>query len=387
MANGLRIAIVCSYYPWPPRGGVETIVNQVSVELANRGHDVHVVTTPFNAVTMKQVSKYGIERKDGVTIHKLKPSELGIGYAKFMKELKPEIQKIKPEIIHSHNLHPHLFQLARWKQEMGYKLLAELHFPIINIEFLSAKLALPIVVKYLAKSSRDIDAFVAHESMESKWLTGKGISAGKVYKVWFPCISRHLLNYVKTSNIQKNDDLLFIGRVVRMKGLHVLVKALKYVSYSIKKDVKLTIVGPQNEIYAKYLERLISKLNLNDQVNMKGVVSEDEKYRLIASHKIFVLPSLGDYTPSVILEAQALGTPVIATRVGAIPTMLINGKTGLLVKPGDAMELAEGIKKLYVNDDLRESMSKNAKEFSKNFLLERSIKKLEHLYYRLAYLV
>lgn len=115
--SAMRIAIVCSYYPWPPSvGGVETIVRNVSIKLARRGHEVHVITTPFDVTTMKQVSDYGVEERNGVIIHKLKPGGIRIGYARVLKGLKEAIERIRPEIVHSHNLHPHLFQLAIWKK-------------------------------------------------------------------------------------------------------------------------------------------------------------------------------------------------------------------------------------------------------------------------------
>jgi len=137
----MRIAIVCSYYPWPPSvGGVETIVRNVAIELARRGHEVHVVTTPFDVTTMKQVTDYSVEERNGVVIHKLKPGKIRIGYARVVKGLRETVEKIKPEIVHSHNLHPPLFQLTNWKRRLGYKLVAELHYPAIELDFFIQKI-------------------------------------------------------------------------------------------------------------------------------------------------------------------------------------------------------------------------------------------------------
>ena len=142
----MRVAIVCSYYPWPPSvGGVETIVRNVSMELAKRGHEVYVVTTPFDVTTMRQVSTYGVEERDGVIIYKLKAGRLRVGYARLLKELKETLKEIRPEIVHEHNLHPHLFQLAKWKDDYDYKLVAELHHPAVNLDFFTQKILLPFV--------------------------------------------------------------------------------------------------------------------------------------------------------------------------------------------------------------------------------------------------
>jgi len=115
----MRIAYVCSYYPWPPSfGGVETIVRTVAIGLSRKGHEVNVVTTPFDVTTGKQVSSYGVEEKDGVTIFKLRPGEIKAGYARSIKGLREIIERIDPDIVHAHNLHPHLFQLALWKKKL-----------------------------------------------------------------------------------------------------------------------------------------------------------------------------------------------------------------------------------------------------------------------------
>jgi glycosyltransferase involved in cell wall biosynthesis len=98
------------------------------------------------------------------------------------------------------------------------------------------------------------------------------------------------------------------------------------------------------------------------------------------THKVLVLPSLGDFTPGVLLEGQALGTPVIATRVGAVPEIMVDGETGILVRPGDAAELAKAITTLLPDYDLRRKMSIRAEGFSKNFLPGTTIRRLEAVY-------
>jgi len=375
----MRIAIVCSYYPWPPSvGGVETIVRNVSTELAKRGHEVHVVTTPFDVTTGRQVSDYGVEERDGVIVHKLKPGKVKIGYARLLKGLKETIEKIKPEIVHEHNLHPHLFQLVRWKGEVGYGLFAELHHPAIELDFFMQRLMMSPAVMGLKRMSKAIDAFVAHTVLESKWLVSKGIPDSKIALVRFPAIPSELISYGGCS--MDLHDIAYLGRIVYRKGLHRLLKALSIVKSRLG-VFKADIAGPSDPRYLESLKTLIAKLGLKDNVSLIGIVKEEEKYEFIKSHKIFVLPSLKEYTPGVLLEAQALGLPVIATKVGAVPEMMIDGETGLLVKPGDELELAKAIEILIRDEELRKCLSLNAREFAKNFVLEKQVDKLEALYY------
>jgi len=374
----MKIAIVCSYYPWPPSvGGVETIVRNVSMELAKRGHEVHVVTTPFDVTTGRQVSDYGVEERDGIIVHKLKPGKVKIGYARLLKGLKEAIEKIKPEIVHEHNLHPHLFQLAGWKSEVGYRLFAELHHPAVELDFLIQRLMMPFAVAGLKCIGRAVDAFVVHTVLERRWLTSKGIPNNNVKLVRFPTIPSELTSYEESST--SLGDIAYLGRIVHRKGLHVLLNALSIVKHQLG-EFKANIAGPQDPHYLESLKMLIKRLSLEDNVSFMGIVDEGKKYEFIKSHKIFVLPSLKEYTGGVLLEAQALGVPVIATRVGAVPEMMINGETGLLVKPGDELELAKAVEILIRDEELRKHFSLNAKEFAKNFVLERQVDKLEALY-------
>jgi len=377
----MRIAIVCPYYPWPPSvGGVETIVRNVSIELAKRGHEVHVVTTPFDVTTQKQVTDFDMEERNGVIIHKLKPGNVKIGYARFLKGLKETIERIKPEVVHSHNLHPHLFQLARWKSGIGYKLIAELHHPAIELDFMIQKLAMPFAAMGLKLVSGAIDIFVAHTTLEKEWLSSKGIHSNKIALVRFPAIPSKLVGYEACS--MNLGDIVYLGRIVYRKGLHVLLKALSIAKQHFN-EIKASIAGPSDPRYLKSLKKLINKLRLENNVFLVGTVAEEKKYEFIKSHKIFVLPSLKEYTPGVLLEAQALGIPVIATNTGAVSEMMINGITGILVKPSDELELAKAMKMLLKDDRLRRSFSIKAREFVKNFTLEKTVNKLEKLYYLL----
>ncbi len=284
----MRIAIVCSYYPWPPSiGGIETIVRNVSIELAKRGHEVHVITTPFDVTTMKQVSGYGTEERDGIIIHKLKPGRLRVGYARSLKGLKETVKEIKPEILHSHNLHPHLFQLAKWKDELKYKLVSELHHPAIELDFLVQKLLMPFASSMLTRTSKTIDAFVAHTSLEEKWLSSKGINRDKIKIVKFPAIPSSLVEY--QINCKSDGDVLFLGRVVYRKGLHALIKALSEVKKELS-GVKATIAGPSESHYLTKLMSLVKQLGLRGNIFFRGSIPEEEKYKVIKFHKILVLP-------------------------------------------------------------------------------------------------
>jgi len=378
----MHIAIVCSYYPWPPSvGGVETIVRNVSIELVKRGYEVYVITTPFDVTTGRRVSEYGVEEKDGVIIHKLRPGKLKVGYGRFLKGLKDIVNRISPEVVHSHHLHPHTLQLARWKDELNYSLVVELHHPIVSLEKLSAKIAFPLVFYLLKRRANNIDSFIAHTELEKKWLENKGIRSDKIYIVRFPAIPQKLLGSHSLFSCSDENYLLFLGRLTWVKGVHILIKAFKYVK-DFEPDLRLKLAGPSDPRYERYLRGLVESLHLESSVDFLGPIYGDEKYRIIKCSRMLVLPSFKEYTPSVLLEAQALGVPVIATKVGAVPEIVLNSKTGLLVRSNDPHELAKSIVTLIVNEDLRRSFSEQAREWVKNFTLESAVAELEKIYSR-----
>jgi len=374
----MRITIVCTYYPFPPSiGGVETIVRNVAIELAKRDHEVHVVTSNLDVTTQRPITDIGVEDWEGVVIHKLKPSGFKIGYARTLDGLRETIAEIKPDVIHAHNLHPHLFQLARWKKDVGYMLVAELHYPEIELDFLIQKLMMKPAMYMLKVISSNIDLFVAHTTLEKLWLKRYSVDETKVKIVFTPHIPNELVRQVP--KFKCNDTVLFLARITPRKGVHMLVKAFRKI-VDVIPNARLLIAGPEDPFYGKYIRELARSLDLEKVVSFLGPVDETKKVELMASAMVFSLPALADYHPIVLLEAQALGTPVVSTRVGAIPEIVVDGETGLLVEPGSVDQLAEAIERLLTDEKLRRKMSQRAREWASNFVLDRVVTELERLY-------
>lgn len=129
-----------------------------------------------------------------------------------------------------------------------------------------------------------------------------------------------------------------VGRLVPIKGHAVLLKALQVLHRSIP-NVKLLLVG--DGPLRGYLEAEVDRLALSQAVLFAG--HQDPSYDFINMMDIFVLPSLHEGIPMVLLEALALVRPVIASRVGGIPEVVSHGVSGLLVNPADADALAIGL--------------------------------------------
>jgi len=186
------------------------------------------------------------------------------------------------------------------------------------------------------------------------------------------------------SDLLKRTDLIMVGTVAnfyKSKGLNYLIEAIHFLRSDLpgRSDLlKFLIIGEGRQ--RPQLESLIKKYELENNVFLIGKISDAQRY--FKAFDIFVLPSLKEGFPWVILEAMAAQSAIIATRVGAIPEIIENEVDGLLVKPKNSQELAEKIVYLLKNPELRENLGKKAREkVGRNFSLEKMLKETEKLFF------
>jgi glycosyltransferase involved in cell wall biosynthesis len=130
------------------------------------------------------------------------------------------------------------------------------------------------------------------------------------------------------------------------------------------------------------MEAKARELSLSETVTFTGI--RRDVAEILALLDIFVLPSLWEGLPVAVLEAMAAGLPVVATRVGGVPEVVIDGVTGLLVPPRNPDALSEAILRLLQDPDLRHRMGQAGRErVRERFSLEQMIRKTEALYERL----
>lgn len=137
--------------------------------------------------------------------------------------------------------------------------------------------------------------------------------------------------------------LVFVGRLAPVKGLRVLIEALRLRrAREGADDLRLTVVGDGEDRPA--LEAMAAPLG--DAVRFTGYRSQDEVAGILATADAFALASFAEGVPVVLMEAMAAGLPVIAPRITGIPELVEDGVSGILVPPGDAQALAAAIDRL-----------------------------------------
>ena len=145
------------------------------------------------------------------------------------------------------------------------------------------------------------------------------------------------------------DVLVFAGRLGPQKAVGVLLDALVRAS-----RVSLVIAGDGPERPA--LERRALELGLDARVRFLGSVPRETVLRLFRAADASVLPSAWENFPHTVVEALAVGCPVIATAVGGVPEVVREGENGLLVPPGDSAALAAALERFFGDASLRERL-------------------------------
>ncbi len=167
-----------------------------------------------------------------------------------------------------------------------------------------------------------------------------------------------------------------LGRLIPLKAHDDLIRAAKIVCEKMC-DVEFILAGDGPLLSS--LKVLAKRHGISDRFHFLGF--RDDAISILQLLDVFVLPSKIEGLPISLLEAMAIGKPVVATEVGGIPSVIRDGFNGLLVQPGDVMSLAQSIVALLCYSDYREELSRKGKAtVSKQFSMERMAKDYASLY-------
>lgn len=208
----------------------------------------------------------------------------------------------------------------------------------------------------------------------SKFLESRLILANpKVYKGKTKVMRNYakipdLKEIEKTGEIKKQNYVLYAGRLSKEKGVEVLAKAAKLLP-----QVKFVVCGDGPD--KKFLENI-------PNIELRGFVGGNDLYKLIAEARFEIVPSVWyENCPISILEAQALGTPVVTASVGGMAELVEDGVTGLYVHPMTGKSLAKVIERLMNDNELQKKLTENCgKKANEIVTLEKYCKELFEIY-------
>lgn len=170
------------------------------------------------------------------------------------------------------------------------------------------------------------------------------------------------------NNIGKYEqyDCIFFARICRDKGIEDLLQAISKIKIS-RPTITLLIIGEINNSYYKFINQLITKLEIQDNIIWKGFVTDqDTIYEHAFQSKICVLPTLHDIIPGTIIESMLMKLPVISYAVGGIPEINETDERIVLVEKGNIDLLTAKILYLLDDNDKRVSLSEKAFLYAKD---------------------
>jgi D-inositol-3-phosphate glycosyltransferase len=181
--------------------------------------------------------------------------------------------------------------------------------------------------------------------------------------------------------------LLFVGRIERLKGIDTLLEAVaQLVAEGGHDDLRVLIVGgdlESNQAQNSELQRLqalTAELGLTERVEFLGSQSQTELPYFYAAADLTVMPSHYESFGMVALESMACGTPVIASRVGGLASLVRDGETGYLVPAESPADLADRIRTLLADDDLRLRLGRQAAVYARQYRWSRIAARISEVY-------
>jgi glycosyltransferase involved in cell wall biosynthesis len=238
-----------------------------------------------------------------------------------------------------------------------------------------------IVARSLALASQVLANRVAVNSLYTASLLD-GFVRGKV-DVLPPSIDSSRADDASvTTNMMSSGRILFVGRLVRRKGVDDLIEAFKMLLSDFP-NARLEIVGDGPE--RPRLTELVRTLGLEDRVKFYGSLRADALYEKYQECDVAAMPSrtMRDDVEgfgTVFLEAGLAGKPSVGTFSGGIPEAILDGKTGILVEEGNVRELASALKRILGDADLRRRLGENARSRTlAEFTWEHTTRQLIHI--------
>jgi len=378
----MKICMLPCYF-YPVIGGAETHVFHLSKNLVERGHEVFVLTSDCTP-TNNYHPLVNREEVNGIYIRRFKTFNFGAGL-RIWRGLVREILQLRPDIIHVHSIgFPHSDVCALLGKMKGIPSIVTTHGALgigdsAHKENIRRRVWASIVTR---QTLRFFERVIVISPAEKPYVL-KAVRAEKI------CI---IPNGVPAEIFDNNIDpvsfkeryglegipvILCLGRLIGKKGVEHLLMAAPLVLKKYR--VKIIIAGPDGG-KKKMLMELSQRLRLDKDVIFTGELSEQDKLKAIACSDMLILPSKKEAQGIVLLEAQAMGKPVIATRQGGIPYFIKDGENGILIDYGRPEQIANAVEKLLFDRDFREKIGKEGKETARMFTWDVITQKILDVY-------
>jgi glycosyltransferase involved in cell wall biosynthesis len=381
-----RILIFAAYFH-PHLGGYEKNIYALSERLAERGCEIDVVTCNTEGASVE-------EEVNGIRVHRLPSWNILANTYPIPKptattfKILFELSRKRFDLI---NTQTRFFStsllgliFARIKRtplvhtERGTR-----HSVLSNrlIELLSKVYDHTIGSLIVKSAKRNIGVsqaacdFLRHLGARNTIVIPNGIDTD-VFK-------RVETNLTKSLGLNGVIVITFVGRLIYAKGVQDLISAFPMIKEAVP-NIKLLIVG--DGPYRCQLEKQAVGTGCDKDIKLLGSKNQDQIIEVLSVTDIFVNPSYSEGLPTSVMEAAAIGVPIVATDVGGTREIIENGKTGSLIKAGEPRQIAEAVSLLAGNrqsaqENLAEKLGKAARlKIVNHYSWENVVRKTTQVY-------
>ncbi len=340
-----------TYSFFPLTGGLEEVVHNIAV--SQLSHDCKVyVFAPF---VRGQDNKLDVPYK---VLRYSRPSSRRFGLRQLLIPLLWHHLKYHFDVLHCHGVYPSGYVGASFSRITGVPFLITPHGGDVktngNGSIINERVTLRI-----RETLSSVHAITAISSDIRKRILDLGGAPEKVHLIANGIFLNEFGPLTACQDIvdTKIRYIFYLGRLEKDKGVDVLIKAFSEVKKK-HPDIKLKIGGDGKE--KNDLKSLADKLKISHSVDFLGIVRGNSKMQTLREALCLVCPSRREAFGIVNLEAFASGIPVVASRVGGIPDIVIDGYNGLLAEPDSPIDLAEKLDTILRDHVLRQRFAKNA---------------------------
>ncbi|MGD0336270.1 MAG: glycosyltransferase [Candidatus Omnitrophota bacterium] len=388
--GNLCICLVSREYPpdtcW---GGIGTYTYRLARGLAAAGHAVHVVCQGLIVDRDYEEEGVYVHRVSHKSCFPLKGKfrEFGLRWEysqSVYEKIRGLIKKHPIDVVEAPNLSGEGFIYSLHKR---VPLVTRLHTHFSEVaHFLDWKMTMDRRLSCWFENAAILrsDIITCSTQAHARLVSGIiGISQAKIKIIPLGVEIPHLNGDIAVNN---PPIVLFVGRIEKRKGIHILMQAIPSVlkeipgvkfliagrdSYITEEEVSFS--GPQHLSYQQQLIKMLP-VECKGQVEFLGHVSGDQLKRLYSACDILVAPSLYESFGQIYIEAMSYGKPVIGCGVGGVPEVINDGQTGILVPPGDAERLSSAIVGILSDRIALRQMGKAAREhIEQSFSLEKMV--------------
>lgn len=374
--------VVHGYYP--SIGGSQWLAQNISEQLVRRHHDqVTVFTTvAYNMEHFWQSDQpampAGMEEINGVTVRRFHVFNRLNTLRRLIASVAFGLDLPYNDWLRTIQTGPVILGMTRAIANSQADVILGLAFPLLHMYYALAgakRSNIPLVFlgaihaadtwgydrKMIYQAIQQSDAYIALTAFERDYMIERGIRPDKI-TVGGGGVDAHAFAQADGSEVRRRHGwgtapvVAIMAKQVARKRFDTLLEAMQRI-WAVHPDVQLLIAGARTS-YSQQLERKISSLTPEQQIRVTVVndFTEKEKPALMAACDLFVLPSGYESFVIAFLEAWACKKPVIGARIGAIPSVVDEGRDGLLAKYQDADDLARAILTLLADPQRRTQM-------------------------------